>query len=151
MTSMQIKNGLIEDLGSIMGAEATLRLIAIYGGGTLYVPMHVEAEAHPIARLVGAIAFRNLQREFGGETITLPVCEEFHRLGRVRQVARAFRLGLRTGEISALLGISQRQVANYRRQAEELALIQEVFSGLPARDHEGGAELPVVACSDFPG
>lgn len=137
---MEIKNGIIEDLGAVMGAEATLRLIAVCGGATLYVPMESSPD-HAIAKIVGPAAFRNLSDAFGGETIDLPEADDFKRLRRVRRVAFWLAKGYRVSEIAKELGISARQVANYRAQAEELALLPMVFGG---KNGAGQMELLVV-------
>lgn len=136
---MDYQNGVIEDLGAVMGTEAAMRLIAIYGGASLYVPAAASDE-HAICRVIGRKPFDRLCEAYGGETIDLPEHEEFSRLRRVRQVARLLSSGHRVREIAAFLGMSERQVANYRAQAEELFLVPMVFSG-----KKGKGQMPLVA------
>ena len=123
---MQYQNGQLEDLGAILGTEAALRLCAIHGGGSLYVPDSPSKE-HPLTRLLGEIPFRRLCQEFGSQIITPPELEAFQRLRRVRQVSAGLSRGLRVRELAVILALSERQIANYRSQAEDLGILPTIF------------------------
>lgn len=124
---MEYQNGIMEDLGAIIGCQATNRLIAVFGGASLYVPARIDAD-HPIARVTGLSAAARLAEAFGGETLAnLPDNEEFYRLRRVRQVAGLLRGGLSPREISTMVGVSAKQIGRYRAEAEEIGLIPLVF------------------------
>lgn len=124
---MDYKNGIIEDLGACIGAEATFRLVAIFGGRSIYVP----AESHDnttLARTLGAPAYAALQRNFGGESLAIPNGDEaFDRYRRIRSISLMIGKGLKPAEIARILGIKERQVTNYRAQAEQLGLLPTIF------------------------
>jgi len=124
---MDYQNSIMEDLGAIIGYHATNRLIAVFGGASLYIPAQIDA-SHPIARVTGAPAAARLVEAFGGETLAnLPDNEEFYRLRRIRQVAGLLRGGMSPREISTMVGVSTKQIGRYRTEAEEMALLPLVF------------------------
>lgn len=114
-------NGLVEDLGAIMGATATFRLVAVFGSGTLYIPAVADAE-HPIGRVIGHTAFRHLVAACGGETLDLPAGDEFMRLRKMRRVVRLLSDGVRIDEVARQLGCTPRHVRNYGNQGAALGL-----------------------------
>lgn len=116
-------NGIMEDLGAVMGFEATNRLIAIFGGASLYVPYEIDAE-HPIARVVGFKAAARLAADFGGDVLNLPHNAEFLQLRRLRNAARLLAEGLAHEDVAKLVGVTSRQVHNYRQRAETLGLLR---------------------------
>lgn len=112
---------MVEYLGNVIGAEAAFRLVAVFGGGTLYVPQMAEAE-HPIGRVIGMTPFRHLVAALGGETISVPAGGEFMCLRRMRRVVRLLSDGQRVAEVAQQLGCSPRQVINYRNQGATMGL-----------------------------
>lgn len=108
-------NGLIEDLGAIMGMEASLRLLALYGGSSLYVPLEVTCN-HPLALVLGLRPFQRFVDEYGGEVLSVPANTEYDRLRRVRKVVRLLHDGVDVNEIARRLEITPRHVRNLRRQ-----------------------------------
>ncbi|PAS92236.1 MAG: hypothetical protein CGU28_16890 [Candidatus Dactylopiibacterium carminicum] len=128
MADLTKPNGLAEDLGAILGFEATSRLLAVYGGGTLYIP-NEASEKHPIAAVIGLPAMRHLCEEFGGQILRVPEHDEFRRLRLVRSVARLLSLGLSYSAVADSLGVAPRQVQRYRQQAEEIGLLPYVMQG----------------------
>lgn len=57
---------------SIIGAEATFRLIETNGGLRIYIPKHPN-QGTLLARQIGLRAARQLAAEFGGEELKVPV------------------------------------------------------------------------------
>ena len=115
-------NGTLEDLGAVMGTEAAMRLVAVFGGGQLYVPMMADAE-HPIALVVGRSPFRHLVATLGGETISVPAAGEFMRLRRVRQVVRLLADGVTVEELARRFDYTPRTIRNIRNEGARMRLI----------------------------
>ncbi|MCK9985677.1 MAG: hypothetical protein AzoDbin1_02149 [Azoarcus sp.] len=121
---------LIDEIGATIGTTATLRLLALFGGTNLYVPEKVDAD-HVIARALGLEAAQQLSAMFAREQLDLPDAEDFHRLHRIRRVAGLLRAGTPPRDVAMLVGVSTKQVARYRGEAEEMGLIPMVFSTSP--------------------
>ena len=115
------ENGMLEDLGAVMGTEAAVRLVAVFGRGQLYVP-HTAESGHPIEHVVGRRPFKRLVNEFGGETITVPAAGDFQRLRRMRQVVRLLSEGFSVEELSRLFEYTPRTIRNIERQAARIGL-----------------------------
>jgi hypothetical protein len=122
------KNGIAEDLGAILGYSAATRLMALYGGQKIYIPQNPDS-AHRLAKLLGTSGFFALCEEFGGDLIKIPSNVEFDRICLIRAVAEMIQTGRRINDIAATLGMSMRQVANYRVQAEQLGILPMVLRG----------------------
>lgn len=114
-------HGLIEDLGAELGCEATLRLIAVFGGASLYVPCD-PTPGHPLECVLGRSAFARLVNGWGGLSISIPVGGEFDRLRRLRRVARLLSTGLSVPQVAQEVGLTERHVRNLGRQAARLKL-----------------------------
>lgn len=124
---MDYKNGIIEDLGACIGAEATFRLVAIFGGRSIYVSAEGN-ENTVLCRTIGAPAYAALLRDFAGDTIAIPNGDEaFDRYRRIRSISLLIAKGFPPAEIAKILGIKSRQVTNYRAQAEQLGLLPTIF------------------------
>ncbi|NMG46746.1 hypothetical protein GO613_01305 [Azoarcus communis] len=111
------RNGLLEDLGAVMGTEATLRLIAVFGGASLYVPQRATNE-HPISWVVGKAPFVRLVEAFGGDVLSLPDNSDYERLRRWRRVVRLLAKGATVADVATTFQVTERTVRNIRRQAE---------------------------------
>lgn len=126
---MDYINGIVEDIGAAIGTEAAMRLIALYGGGSIYVPPHAHQD-HSLRKSLGEIPFSRLVAEWGGQTINLPSGDElFHGYQRLRLVANMIRAGAKVRLIAQMLGMKDRQIVNLRIQAENMGLLQRVLSG----------------------
>ena len=111
----------LERLAECLGIERALVLVAFFSGSrTFYVPERYHAD-HLLERVVGEDGFLALIRDFGGETVSLPLAN-FQPEIRIGAVYRAKRSGLSTQEIADELAISWRRV----RQIERL-----IESGVP--------------------
>ncbi|MBC9071835.1 helix-turn-helix domain-containing protein [Thauera sp. CAU 1555] len=115
------ENGMLEDLGAVMGTEASVRLVAVFGGATLYVPQVAEG-GHPIEHVVGRRPYQRLVDAFGGETIWIPGGSDFLRLRRMRQVVRLLSEGMSVEELSQRFNYSIRQIRNIGHQAARMGL-----------------------------
>lgn len=151
-------NLLAEELARFIGFIATIRLCAVYGGRSLYVPSVAEPD-HFLATLLGAEAFGALVKEFRSISFTVPQVEEFERWSKVRQVSQFLSRGATPSEISRALTLTPRYVRILRKDAEKIGLLPMVLTSGQAKqaaeqmamfdacpvDDEGGADQPKTA------
>lgn len=125
---MNMKPNLVaEELARFIGFIATIRLCAVYGGRSLYVPGIAEPD-HFLATLLGAEAFAALVKEFRSITIAVPKVEEFERWSKVRQVSQFLSKGATPKEISRALTLTPRYVRMLRKDAEKIGLLPMVLT-----------------------
>lgn len=117
----------IDDVAAIIGFSATVRLIQWYGGRNIYVPDQASP-GHPLVALMGESALRALCSEFGNQTLWVPASTERADVALKKSVAKAVLKGRGSAEISAELGISQRQVQRLRRELEDAGLLPTLLS-----------------------
>lgn len=132
-------NSVLEDICGEIGFTATIRIVALCGGGTLYVPTAAE-EGHPMALAIGLSAWRRLVALWPGETLDVPLNAEYHHATRLRAVAALIQSGMAVKDIGGVVGLTERQVRRLRAEAEEIGLLPLV---LRAR----GAKTSPEACA----
>lgn len=130
---------LVDHIGHTIGTTATMRLIAIFGGARLYVPETMPAD-HPIARAIGHPAALKLAQVFGKERLDIPPGNDFLRLTRIRRVAALLRAGAGRRDIATGIGCTEKQVMNYRTEAEEIGMLPMVFDGKSGQGDEESAD-----------
>lgn len=114
-------NGWTEELGAVIGTSATLRLIAVFGGSSLYIPAGTSDD-HVIAHVIGSTAFSHLVQAFGGDVLPIPLGDEFSYLRKVRRTVELQAAGETVAAIAKKFGCSERQVRNYRYAATDMGL-----------------------------
>lgn len=124
---MQVKDlAILDDIAQVIGFNATLRMLAIFGGSRIYIPETIPAH-HVIARTIGPDLARALAERFAREQLEIPAAETFVLLQRIRRVAGLLRAGIDPRDIAGIIGISSRQLCRYRAEAEEMGLLDMVF------------------------
>ncbi len=97
---------LFEELRELLGPDATVKLLARYGGRRLYVPMKIK-DNHRLNWWLGDKAHL-LSDRFGGCSLDLPLArKEISRLRRQR-IIELRRNGASIRQIIATLGCSRR-------------------------------------------
>lgn len=117
-------NSTVDDIASVIGFTATLRLCAWFGdqNAQLYVPVQAS-EDHPIARLIGLAAFKRLVEEWGNEHLPISPLE-FHQEDRRNRLVRdLLRKNLGPRDIAPLVGLSERRVYQLRLHMEAAGLL----------------------------
>lgn len=117
-------NGWAEDIASAIGYTATCTLIEWYGGTRLWVPGVADA-SHIIGRVIGQAAFRALVATFGNSQLRIPTDYFRELVKQDRIVARMIQNGSGATEISAVIGMTPRQVQNIRRRLEECGILSQ--------------------------
>jgi hypothetical protein len=131
-------------LAAVMGREATLALIAKFGGRQIYIRPSPQTR---IIEAIGVNAYLLVSRRFAGKKITVPMREAPAReqmKQRAQRVRELFgQLDKTVGEIAAELGIRERTVAVFyarkKGKAEKLrAGLDESLRELQAVARPGG-------------
>lgn len=99
---------IMDEVTQIVGFDACMRLVASWGGSTLYIPADMTT-GHPIAAAIGPDLASRLSEQFGNEVLAVPKCE-YSNLRRNRQVRMLNQKGLSVRQISQVLNLSERQV-----------------------------------------
>ena len=120
--SMDIRNTTLDDLASIIGLSATVRLAAWWGDKNLYVPAQ-PSEDQKLVALIGLPAARRLSEEFGREQIAVP---SLHGL-MIEQRNVSIYYDLCAGEsvkvIAGKNNLSERRVSQLRDEYRRLKLL----------------------------
>lgn len=101
----------ISELGQVIGLDAALKLAAAWPGIRLFVPKQIEAD-HPIAVAIGFKAARELSKIYGGESITPPICQRYHRAAMKAQMMKEYRNGASASELARKYGVHQFTIYN---------------------------------------
>ena len=137
---MELRNTTLDDISSVIGFSATLRLVAWFGDGSnLYVPNTAE-EGHFLVRLIGLPAAARLCEAWPGEHLAVPRLRDHEDDLRKRFVARMIAKGFGTREIAGMQRISERRVQQILRELELAGLVQPAG---PAR-RKTGNENPQI-------
>jgi hypothetical protein len=121
---MELKNSTLDDLASVIGFSATLRLSAWYGDvANLYVPREVT-EHQALVKLIGLPLARRLSAEWGGQSIAVPRLSTYERDSNNRLIMRMLEQGFETREISRYLRLSDRRVLQIMRELEMIGLLE---------------------------
>lgn len=123
---MDIKNTTLDDLSSVIGFTATLRLSAWFGnGGNVYVPGEAK-DGQLLAKLIGLSAARALSETWGSEHISVPRLSQYEADVIKRQVGRMLEHGMGSREVAMHLRMSERRVQQICRDLECAELISIV-------------------------
>jgi hypothetical protein len=117
-------NTTADDICGLVGYTATALICAWFGGRNLYVPCRPR-EDHPLARLIGFSAFRQLVTGFGGDHLAIP--EERWRQAADRSkrtVALLFCQGEKAVLIAERTGLTTRRVNQLISEVQSEGLLE---------------------------
>lgn len=120
--TMVIKNTTLDDLSSIIGLSATIRLAAWWGGKNLYIPADPDGDMR-LTSLIGLPAARRLTAAYAREHIAVP---SLHGLMIEQRNVRIFydlTAGKSIKEIAQKNDLSERRVAQIRDEYRRLNLL----------------------------
>jgi hypothetical protein len=98
-----------QQIAEAIGLPAFLRLVDAFGGR----PLRIHARPKPqseLAMAIGRDAYRNLQREFAGEEVLIPLLSATARSTRNRAILDAYSAGMQAWRIARAHGIHVRTV-----------------------------------------
>ncbi len=135
---METRNTTLDDLASVVGFTAAVRLAVWYGDRktNLYVPKEIT-EGHTLVELLGEPAARRLIESFGQEHINVPGLHGVFREARYAEICEQLRLGIGSKEISQKIGITERRVQQLKVEFEKMGVLPMVFGGKNAQQNEG--------------
>lgn len=139
---LDLKNTTLDDISSVIGFSATLRLSAWFGDlGNLYIPAVAE-EGQLLVKLLGMSAARKLSEEWGQEHLNVPRLRGYEEDTQRRFIGNMVSLGCSTREISHMARLGERRVQQICRDLEAAGLIPIVLpkkvSRESYRDKDGG-------------
>lgn len=134
-------NGVVEDIGAVIGYTACSALVDWFGGGYMRIPNQLDP-SHPICKVIGEPAFRRLIADFGGTKMWIPLDYQREQDRRDRMIAVMFHLGLGTKQIAAITSMSERHVQLVRQRVEDLGLLPLIIkrAGIAKKTPQGNAE-----------
>lgn len=130
---MLTKNGILEDLGAVIGTEAALRLAGWQDGAPVYIPANpgpdhaLCAVLDPEDPAAGHDLLQRLRAEFGGETLCLPKVAALDYMRLRGRICRHLKKGVSVRCIAHTLGMSERQIINHRRWLEVNGLLPYIL------------------------
>lgn len=123
---MELKNTTLDDLASVIGFSATLRLAAWFGDrGNLYVPETCE-DGQVLVKLIGLSAAKKLTEEWGHQHINVPRLRPYEDDLTKREIGRLLAHGMAPREIANMKRMSERRVQQVCRELEAAGLIEIV-------------------------
>lgn len=128
---MELRNTTLDDISSVVGFSATLRLVAWFGdAGNLYVPVQV-CEDQQLVKLIGMSAAARMSATWPGEHINVPRLTDYEVDVRRGAIGKMLESGLSTREISHILHIGERRVQQICRELEVAGLIPVIGPAKP--------------------
>lgn len=123
---MELRNTTLDDIASVAGFSATLRLVSWFGDlGSCYVPVEAK-EGDLLVMLIGLPAARKLSEHFPGEYLPVPMLQDLDVTNNRGAIAKLIAAGFSTREVSHILRISERRVQQLLREMEVVGLIEPV-------------------------
>ncbi len=120
---MELKNSTLDDIATVVGFSATLRLSAWFSdGNNLYIPPDVTEE-HQLSKLIGFSAAKALCREWPTCWLAVPSVKAYEVDLRRRMTCRMLEQGFNTREIGKFVHLSERRVQQIQRELEMAGLI----------------------------
>ena len=107
----------LQELCEVVGTEATLHIVRIWGGVTMYIPRRVD----PVTRLyreLGAEAAKKLVARYAGDTLEIPTGAALTRLRRI-EIEACLRSGLGVRRTARRCGVGRRYVKRVRARLED--------------------------------
>ena len=145
---MEHQNTTLDDIASVIGFSATLRLAAWYGNDeNLYVPEVVE-DGQVLVRLIGFAAAKRLAEAFPREHLAIPRITSYDEDLRRRQIASMLERRFSVRKVAKFIRVSERRVQQICRELEQAGFISPVGPEKSERAtravNEGGKTLAEV-------
>lgn len=102
--------GVFQEIGQLIGEEATAKLVAQYGGcAPLYIPGKLKPE-HPLCQLLGEKVAQKLTDEFGGLTVEIPRAIAIQIEQRNKQIMADRAAGITQSELARKYRLTTRTI-----------------------------------------
>ena len=119
---MELQNTTLDDIASVVGFTNTMRLVAWFGEGTMFVPLKVE-DGQLLVLLIGKVAAQRLSEAWPGELLAVPGLHQYEVDRRRRQTAMLLESGFTPRQVSHWMRCSERRVQQVRGELERAGLL----------------------------
>lgn len=134
----------VVELAEQLGGNAAFKLLELYGGQVLYVPVQAASD-HPMRAMLGDANFEALVKAFPGERMELPKNDALTRQHRHRLVLELLERGYKHNEIAARTNYTRRHVINVLNAAAVAVPQLDLFADQdPDRDLDYAVGLTVA-------
>lgn len=121
---MSIRNTTLDDIASVIGFTATMRMSAWFGERKVYVPLEIGPD-QILVRLLGMSAARRLTDTWPGEWLTVPrPTQQYETDLQKRRILELILSGMSGRRVSHFMRVSDRRVQQIVRELEVLGLVQ---------------------------
>lgn len=104
----ELLSPLLLELESVIGLDATLKLVDRWGGGRLYIP-EVMTEHHAIAEHIGMNLAKKMSSYYGLELLDIPLARSYFRARRNREIYTRYKSGESASRLAKHYGLGLRQ------------------------------------------
>jgi len=99
----------LKDLVDVIGLAATQKLVSVYGGLRIIVPVKIP-ETHPLAELLGLETARKLSEHYALERIDLPNAKAAVQAVRDQKMQEEHRAGVSARKLAFQYRLTERRV-----------------------------------------
>lgn len=124
-------NSLLDDISSVVGYTATIKLRTWFAGQCVHVPVEARPD-HVLVGILGLPALRALVREWGGTPLWIPSDGAECRYRRDREIALALAAGAPLAEVAARFGVTPRRVQQIGDEWEHARVLVEAAAAAPS-------------------
>jgi hypothetical protein len=121
-------NSTLDDISSVIGFSATIRLAANYGDRDVNVP-NVVSELHPVAKLIGVSRMNALHANWQGDRIAVPSLKMVESEIRRAKILSLLLQGIGTYAIAEVMGLTDRRVYQLKKEFTEIGLLGDGITG----------------------
>ena len=134
---MASQNTTLDDIASVIGFSATMRLSAWFSNGSsLYIPEQLTDDCL-LVKLVGRSAAERLSKEWPKKLVWVPTMSGYDELRRRRVIHRMLEQKFGSKEIARTIGMSEKRVLQITRELEEDGFLDPIAPDESAWENEG--------------
>ena len=135
---MASQNTTLDDLASVIGFSATMRLSAWFSNGSsLYIPAQVTDEC-VLVKIVGRSAAERLSKEWPKKLVWVPTMAGYDDMRRRRMICRMLEQGFGSKEIARTIGMSEKRILQITRELVVDGFLQPVAPEENGLENDGG-------------
>ena len=135
---MASQNTTLDDIASVIGFSATVRLSAWFSNGSsLYIPALVTDDSL-LVKLVGRSAAERLSKEWPKKLVWVPTMAGYDDLRRRRMICRMLEQKFGSKEIARTIGMSEKRVLQITRELEIDGFLQPIAPEESGWENDGG-------------
>jgi hypothetical protein len=125
-------NSTLDDISSVIGFSATIRLAANYGDRDVNVPL-VVSDLHPVAKLIGMSRMTALHANWQGDRIAVPSLKIVESEIRRAKILSLLLQGINTYTIAEVMALTDRRVYQLKKEFVDAGLLDAGVPGKKSR------------------